>query len=196
MKKLTLALLLLAAFNHVQADNLLQNGDFSDGIAHWYGSCRTPADMTSDDSSYQNPGSANALVVKLRNGDWTKVTQDFETKPGVITLSVTYVLSPDLKFSQRPDDYANTTGAIGFTAWRSFSTEVGQWVVMMCDLAAGHANVFTINGKQTGAPQTFTASFNGKSGEKKNLCLAFPPGQGFVTLQNIALTPSQSNVAP
>ena len=128
-------------------------------------------------------------MVKLRAGDWTKLNQDFETKSGKMTLTVTYLLSPGLTFSQRPEDYTNTTGAIGYTAWAAYATPVGRWVVLLCDIAAGHANAFDLSPKVEGTtPQTFTASFLGKSDQQKTVCLAFPPGHGFVTVEKVSIT--------
>jgi hypothetical protein len=191
MKKLALGLLLAGSSFALADDNdLLQNGDFSDGISHWYGDCHTIADMTSQESDYQAPAAGTGAVVKLRAGEWTKMTQDFDTKPGTLHLAITYTLSPGLTFSQRAEDYTNTTGNIGYTAWLAYPTSVGAWVVMLCDIAAGHANVFEVplpSNAPSGA-QTFNAGFRAKSDEQKSICFGFPPGKGFITVEKVSIT--------
>jgi hypothetical protein len=190
MKKLVLVFLLAGSSAVLADDNndLLQNGDFSDGIAHWYGDCHTVAD-TILDSDYQAPAAGTGAVVKLRAGDWTKLTQDFDTKPGTLHLTVTYELSPGATFSQRPEDYTNTTENVGYTAWRAYPTSVGSWVVMLCDIAAGHANIFEVRSDNAAAgPQTFKAGFRAKSDEQKSICLGFPPGKGFITVEKVSIT--------
>ena len=192
MKTAALTLALLIPLGLLQAEPILQNSDFLDGMAHWYGDCRTTADMAadSDDPAIQASTPKPGLVVKLRSGSWTKVQQDFATPPGTLNLAITYTVSPDLKFSTSPDDYTNMTGAVGFTAWRAYPTQIAHWCVLMCDVAAGHANISQFLPQITPDPQTVQGTFSRlKSNEQKTICLAFPPGQGTVTFQNISLTP-------
>jgi hypothetical protein len=190
MKKLALALLLLAPLTPAWAgDDLLENSDFSDGINHWYGNCKTPAEVLSEDADAPISPTATGLVVKLRHNDWTKVTQDFEAKPGSLALSMTYSVSAGLTFSTRPDDYTNVPGSIGFSAWAAFASQPGQWVMMLCDIASGHATFWKITPKPGTAPQTYNTAFDGmKSDERKTICLAFPPGDGLIIFQKISLT--------
>jgi hypothetical protein len=191
MKKIALAFLLASSSVALADDNILQNGDFSDGIAHWYGDCHTIADMSSE-VDYKAPASGSGIVVKLRAADWTKVNQDFDAHPGMLHFTVTYELSPGSTFSQRPDDYTNTTGSLGYTAWKAYSTSVGRWVMMLCDIAAGHANIFEVpsNNKDSG-PQTLDASFQASSNDTKSICLGFPPGKGFITLEKVSVMAGQ-----
>ena len=81
MKKLLLLCFLAGSLTAFADDNLLQNGDFSSGLAEWEGDCHTPG-SASDDS-----GATSGVVVKMRS-DWTKMTQDFDSKPGNYLLTL------------------------------------------------------------------------------------------------------------
>ena len=117
MKTLVLLLFCVGAAVAAADDNLLQNGDFSDGIAHWYGDCHT---VDSDSLGLSTPASAPGVLVKLRDGEWTKVIQDFDGKAGIYTLKITYSASPDLAFSTNADDYTNLPAKIDFFPPSSF----------------------------------------------------------------------------
>lgn len=191
MKTLLLLVFLAGISAAVADDNLLQNGDFSRGIAHWEGDCHTPDSDVVDLSS--NPtGNSSGVIVKLRHGDWSKMSQDFDGKVGEYLLTLTYSVSPDFKFSTRADDYVNTPAKIGLTAFLAFNTAPGEWVLFVTDMGAGHCSYWTISPK-TNAPgvQKITTRVNLDSGDsaKKGFYLAFPPGEGFVTLQGITLVP-------
>jgi hypothetical protein len=184
----TLALLLfLAGGSAAFADTgILQNGDFSDGIAHWDGDCHT-AGSASDDST-----ATSGVVVNLRSSDWTKINQDFEGKTGDYILTITYVASPGTTFSQRAEDYVNTPLKMGLPGLGAVNTKVGDWCMMVNDTGIFRYNYWQITPTLNGSGvQTIKAHVNLPTGDnhKKGFFLGFPPGQGSINLQSITLVP-------
>jgi hypothetical protein len=193
MKKLAALLLLLSLINLRADNNLLQNGDFSDGIAHWDGDCHSPDSNNNDSIDLSSPATTtpSGVVVKLRAGDWTKVTQDFDGKVGHYILTINYSVSPDLKFSQVADDYTNVPGKVGFSRLNPFNSDPGEWAVVINDLGALHYNYWKITPNLTTGVQSVKANVNLDSDDsyKKGFYLLFPPGSGVITLQGITLVP-------
>jgi hypothetical protein len=190
MKKLAAFLILLTLINVRADNNLLQNGDFADGRAHWDGDCHSP-DSSSDPVDLSTPTTTapSGVIVKLRGGDWTKVTQDFDGKVGQYILTIHYTVSPDLKFSQVPDDYNNVPGKVGFSRLSPFNSDPGEWAVVINDLGAMHYCYWKITPTLTAGVQSIKANVNLDSGDdlKKGFYLLFPPGSGVITLQGITL---------
>lgn len=200
MKKLAF-FLILALPAVVLADdgdgdkNLLKNGDFSSGINHWEGDCHTP-DSSSFDPTATAPTSG--VIIKLRHSDWTKVTQDFDGKIGEYIATVTYTVSPDLKFSTKQDDYIAVPGKLGFTRLSNFDSPPGDWILFINDLGAMHYTYWRITPKvdAPGAQKlTVQIQLDSDDSEKKGFFLAFPPGDGFITLQSIELVPKATATA-
>jgi hypothetical protein len=193
MKNSILACLLigmLTAFADDADNNILKNGDFSSGVNHWEGDCHTP-DSASFDPSETAPTSG--VVVKLRPADWTQVIQDFEGGIGRYNVSITYVPSPDLKFSDKPEDYNNIPGQLGYSALGQFSMLPGRWALLVNDLGAGHYWYWKIEPKLGGTnAQTLNLRVQLDSGAEsdKGFILVFPPGQGYINLQKISMTPA------
>jgi hypothetical protein len=188
----TLALLVfLAGTSAAMADaNLLQNGDFSSGIAHWDGNCRS-LDTAASDSPFST-APTTGVAVKLRHFDWTQVTQDFDGKIGQYLLTVTYSVSSDLKFSDKPDDYVNVPGKLGYTLLRPFNSEPGKWDLILIDIGANHYNYWKITPKVDASSTqivTVNVQLDSDDTQKKGFCLVFPPGQGVINLQSISLVP-------
>jgi hypothetical protein len=186
MKILTLLLFLAGGSAALADTGVLQNGDFSDGIAEWEGDCHT-AGSASDDS-----GATSGVVVNLRSGEWTKIGQDFDGGTGDYILTVTYVSSPGIKFSQRADDYQNTTLKMGLVGLSPVNTTLGDWCIMVVDSGVSRFTYWQITPtlNATGV-QTIKAHVTLKSGSshKKGFYLGFPPGEGTINLQSITLVP-------
>ncbi len=201
MKKLFFfSLLAVAAFIPAKGadDNLLKNGDFSNGITEWEGDGHTPGSTTFD--SPDTPVPTSGIVVKLHHGAWTKVSQEFYGKAGKFLLTVTYEGSPDLKFSTRNDDYANVPGQLEVTpSLVPFDGNLGQWNLIVIDVGAGRYRYWAITPKSnaTGV-QTVTThlKFNSDDSVKKSFYLVFPPGEGFINLKSISLVAAPSEVQP
>jgi hypothetical protein len=190
----TLALLLfLAGGSAVLADTgVLQNGDFSDGIAHWEGDCHT-AGSDSDDSA-----ATSGIVVKLRSSDWTHIHQDFEAKAGDYILTITYVVSPGLTLSQRPEDYKNASIKMGLGGMRPFDGKLNDWCMLVVDSGVNMGEVWEITPVLTASGvQTIKAHVTIKSSDShlKGFFLCFPPGSGSINLQSIMLVPFGGSTA-
>jgi hypothetical protein len=150
MKPLILVLLALALTLPALADgdNWIKNGDFADGISHWYGGGRSPADYASDNPLQQSdPFTSSGLIVPLKHLDWTKVAQDFRGKVSNGVMKITYKVSNDFAFSTKPDDYLNMPDKIGYDAWLPFNTPPGMWVVFLSDFGSNHGTYYEIKPK-------------------------------------------------
>jgi hypothetical protein len=181
MKTLVL-FLLLAGLGTVRGDdNLLKNGDFSDGLAHWYGDAKL---LDSASANAGGSGQANGAVIKLRGHDWTRVSQDFEVKSGTYKLHVTLALAPDLHFSTQFADYINLRGKLNFQDKHPIDADPGQWVLVVTN-----SNDDALCWRVTpSASQSYTFTVKGIDfNSRQTLSLAFPPGDGSVTVKEISL---------
>ena len=188
MKKLLLLCFLAGSLTAFADDNLLQNGDFSSGLAEWEGDCHT-AGSASDDS-----GATTGVVVKMHS-DWTKMTQDFESKPGSYLLTITYTVSQDFAPSQRPEDYQNVTGQLELSRLSPLNTTPGAWLIMISDIGAMHYNYWQITPSTTAGVQTIHTVVQVASDATKGFFLGFPPGTGTINIQNISLKPQTATAA-
>jgi hypothetical protein len=183
----TLALLLfLAAGLVARADsNVLNNGNFSGGLTGWHGDLHE-AGGASDDSN-----STKGAVVRLRSGEWSKINQDFDVGPGTYTLTVTYVVTPNTTFSQRPEDYLNVMRSLDLGGM-VFNLHPGQWAAVFFDPGAAEFTFCPLSPAGTSGNQTVTAemTFASSSGHRKGFTLGFPPGTGTINLLSITLAPS------
>ena len=131
MKKLPLAILFLTvSLGGLTADELIQNGDFSQGSASWRGDAQT--DDAPSDPLATAPAKAG-LVVKLNDASWVKVYQDFTGNSDKLTIKVEYQLSADAAFSTDEKAYKNITHSIGYDGWKPFHLAVGTWCMMLSD---------------------------------------------------------------
>ena len=188
----TFLFLLLVLALPLRADNWLENGDFSDGITHWHGDGRSPADFASDNPmANPDPFTSKGLIVPLKHVAWAKVAQDFKGKIASGVVTITYMVSPDLAFSEKPEDYTNIPSQLGW-GWKSFNTPQGEWMVFIDDLNSIHGAYYLIKPKLgSSAPQTFRIRVTGLTPlEDKTITLAFPPGTGTVVVLSVSLTDS------
>jgi hypothetical protein len=191
MKTLLFVLLMLACTLPLQADNWVQNGDFVDGITHWYGDGRSPADFASDNPMDKpDPFTSKGLIIPLKHTAWAKVAQDFKGKSASGVMTITYMVSPDLVFSDKPDDYVNMPDHIGYDGWSAFNTPAGEWVFFVSDFGSNRGIYSTIKPKLgSSTPQTYRQRLNGLTPlEDKTITLAFPPGTGTVVILSISMT--------
>jgi hypothetical protein len=190
----TLALMLFLIGNSIAlADTtVLKNGDFSSGLSDWEGDCHTPG-SASDDS-----GATTGVVVKLRDGEWTKISQDFDGKEGDYVLTVTYTLSQGASFSLRPEDYTLVNGKLNLGGLGAFGSTPGEWIVIVCDSGVSTFEYWKVSPKIGSTDvQTLTTRVRLGSGEdhKKGFYLGFPPGSGYINLQSITLSPLGATAA-
>ncbi len=186
MKKLILFIFLAAPLMARADTNLFRNGDFSNGISHWEGDCHTPEAATQDLSSTPPP---SGVVVKLRHEIWTRVTQDFDGKIGQYVLTVTYTISPDLKFSTQRDNYTDIPSKLDIAGWAPFECNPGQWMIVLWDAGAMHYGLWRFSPKSDSGLQTATAQVQLDSDDsvKKTVYLIFPPGEGSINLRSISM---------
>src|SRR4030081_1153722 len=98
MRILLSALMILACASLLQADNLLQNGDFTDGKNHWSGDGETADDYGRDNPSAASDSlTSKGLIIQLKERFWTRIFQSFPSDKGTrYSIVVTYKLSPNL----------------------------------------------------------------------------------------------------
>jgi hypothetical protein len=191
MKVLLFGLLVLACAVPSRADNWLDNGDFTSGIDNWRGNGRSPSDFAADNPlDKPNPFTSKGLIIPLRDMDWDKVAQDFHGKGASGVLTITYMVSPDLAFSDKPDDYVNMPDQIHYDGWKPFDTPPGDWIVFIADFGSARGTYYEIKPKLGSSdPQTYRARVEGLTPlEDKTITLAFPPGNGNLVILNISLT--------
>ncbi len=191
MKKLILSLFVLVSLAQAQADNLIQNGDFSEGIDHWHGNGQAPADFKpADPFATPDPLTSKGMIIALKHKDWTKVAQDFKGKASTGILTITYAVSADLAFSTHADDYVNMPGHIDYNGWQAFNTHPGEWVVFLSDFGSAHGTYYMIKPKLgSSEPQKMKMNIKAMTPlEDKTITLAFPPGSGLVVILSVELT--------
>lgn len=191
MKKLGFALLVLVCAFPLRADNWIQNGDFVDGITHWHGDGRAPADFAADNPMAKpDPFTSKGLIIPLKHVRWTKVAQDFKGKIASGVLSITYMVSSDLAFSDKPEDYVNMPDHINYDGWSAFNTPPGQWVIFISDFGSARGTYCEIKPKLGSSDsQTYQTRINGLTPlENKTITLAFPPGTGTIVILDVSLT--------
>jgi hypothetical protein len=186
MKTLALLLFLGGVIIARADDNLLQNGDFSGGVAHWYGNVQTPGDL--DDATLPDSG----VVIKLRPHDWTRANQDFQVKAGTYNLNIVFTLISGFHFSDQYSDYINLPKVLDFPAGdHPVDGSIGQWVAIIADNVASSSLYWTGDPPQSAGQQTYTFKVKDINFDnRQNLSLNFPPGSGYVVLQKVALVAS------
>jgi hypothetical protein len=222
MKRPALILLLplLAAaplFAQDDSNEVLKNPTFADGTTYWHGDCK-PAGSDSSTDFITNTSNASGVMVELHSSTWTKVTQEIRDKaaPFGSVLTITYQVSPDFKLSDRDSDYGNCGPNLGFGGANILSRK-GE-IVAFIDVpplsrssvaASGGITQVTIYNDRVSyagfapvtaqSPQTFTMRIQPPpptADSHQTLCLAFPPGDGSITITKISLSSRPLRFAP
>jgi len=164
------------------ADEVLQNGDFSEGLTHWEGDCR-PLSVATDSM-------ARGAAVELLS-TWAKMTQNFEAKRGRYVISVTFTMTPDTTFEGGMPQYRKIPKKLGFGDLTQFNLQRGEWCILVTNIAARRYDYCAIKPlKKDSAPQTMTCEITlTRDDDEALFCLGFPPGHGVITLQNVSMTP-------
>jgi hypothetical protein len=195
MKLIRFTLLILACMSSLQADSLLQNGDFSDGSNHWLGDGKTPDEYAQDNlSAASDPLTSKGLIIPLKEDYWSKVTQDFKgDKSEHYVTTVVYKVSPDLSVSSKPDDYADLNSHIhidGYDGYGPINLKVGHFFDMIFEVD-GATSVYEMFAPKLGSSDSQTYVHPcpplPDSGNKR-LILAFPPGKGTIVILNVSVT--------
>jgi hypothetical protein len=191
MKSLAPILLFITALIPLKAAQELKNSDFTDGLNGWEGDVEMAS--TAEDAlaaptlGETAPSQAPGVVIKLSRTDWTHVTQDFVPKAGQGTLTIVYKFSDDLAFSSNSKDYVNMPTLLGLGV-EPFNITPGHFLAMF--FAPTKTKVFYIDiAPETGSPsQTFKTQIKHLARNMgETLYLAFPPGEGTVTLLQVGL---------
>jgi hypothetical protein len=200
MKKTALALLLLVPLLTARGDNnVLQNGDFTEGVNQWEGDCHSVGAADADAAPSFNaptpPSSAPGIVVRLDKDHWTKVTQDFNAGVGQYEATLTYSLSPDFSLSRNVADFTDVPAASGLTRLKRFSTHPNTWILVVCDIGAEHFEYWKMRPKPNEIGNTVNfhgrVQLNSDDSAPKGFFLAFPPGTGTITLLHASLVKVQ-----
>jgi len=200
MKKFLLVFFLSLPLQIAPGD-ILVNGDFSDGTAHWKGdgknSGATDHVVMRAEGTDVAPG-LDGMTIPLKPGTWTKIYQVFHTHEKSLTFDLTYKVSPEVSFKQEAvtdvnstlenvtnisvKDDPTTNGAIS-------EIPPGNGVLIIVD-PAGQKLTYVFLPIKLGSEesQTITGSIpNLVAHDEKVLYLAFPPGKGDITIVNVAL---------
>ena len=181
------------------AGDIILNGDFHDGTTHWHG------DGQAVDGT---PG----LSIELKSDRWTAVYQRFSAECKTFKLKITYSISDDctLLTKKSADDLVPSFTSIALERATGLANHIydvemqsGQWVVMAVDPSGYNTSQQTVylnnryggdgsssSGSDVGNPRTFTATmYHYAYFQDQSLCLAFPPGQGTITITKIEAIP-------
>jgi len=195
--KTLLFLAMLFASGVARAD-ILANGDFKEGTAHWDGDGRTPSDNGTIDLGSNAQATPQGLIIQLDPSKWKYISQTFSSKDSPLQCSFTYQLSHGCTFPGdanadvtqvlTPADLLRMTGKAG----NSIGLKYGSVLLVVLDPEA-HLNThykIKLVLDSTDA-QTVTNVFPQVSpNTDKAVYLFFPPGNGTITLLHMAMTPS------
>jgi hypothetical protein len=192
MKTIALALFTLALALPLRADVGIQNGDFSDGISHWHGDARSPADFASDNPmAAPDPITSKGMIIPLKHTAWSKVEQDFDPGAGTVFLTVTYMFSPDLVFSTKDEDYKGMPDHLGW-GWKTFDIPTGSWMLGYNDSTGTKGMHDGIKlGGTPGKPQTIRLKIQTDPHDKTTFTIAIPPGTGDFIILNVSSSETQ-----
>jgi len=194
MKALAFAVLVLAFTLPLRAD-ILANGNFADGRAHWKGDAKE-IDANANNLTTGNP---SGVTVTLKKDKWTKIYQTFNTHAKKVQYSITFTLSPDYQVQQTTynGSSGNMSGGTaglddieGMPYLYGYSYR-GAWLFVVREFGTpGSTYLHPLPDPKKSGSQTLTGNIQGLTDTaEKILVLAFPPGEGSVTLTSISLTP-------
>ena len=185
MKSLLLLALFAVSVQAAQAD-ILANGDFADGTAHWKGDHLTALDTPSQ-----------GIVLKLNPKSWTKIAQTFNTRENSLDYEITYSFTAETTFHFDPTPTATVwpvslNSLTGMYFKTPLTITPGNWLVMMADPASNLLTYCEITQKLGSADSmTITGTIPKlEAHEEKTLILALPPGDGEITVTHIKLSPT------
>jgi len=186
---LVLALLLtVVSASVIRADDIILNGNFADGKTHWHGA----GDV---------PDIGGSLVVTLKPDKWTVVYQDFSAEATQLRLKITYSYSDDctLATPRSADALVPPLDAHGLEEATGMANGIGtvnlpgtaSWMVLMTSGGRFRGEHPVYPGTNDTNPRTYSTTLSewNKQFNRDDLCLAFPPGTGTVTVTEVEVTP-------
>jgi hypothetical protein len=191
-KIVTVLFLAGAAFLSVHADDILLNGDFTDGKTHWHG-------------DGDAPDAGGRLVITLQPDRWTGVYQNFNAESATLQLKINYTVSDDcsLAVERAPDNLIpplTASALMEATGLQNsiYSIKLNPYNSWMVALISGGTVVHQqpVHVKpEKGLSHYVTATLSSWTNQfaDVNLCLMFPPGKGTVTLTSVTLLPPKGS---
>jgi hypothetical protein len=189
MKLLPVILLVVASALPLGAEEAIQNGDFTDGTSHWHGDGRSSADFASDNPlQASDPFTAKGMIIPLKQTSWTKAEQVIRPNGSGGVLTITYKLSKDLVFSDKPDYYKNISAEMGW-GWLPFGGPPGAWLIDVTDSTGTKGHYDLIKPKTgTSDPQVAKMKIAGLAPhDETTVTLGFPPGTGMIVILEVSL---------
>jgi hypothetical protein len=176
----------------IQADDdIILNGNFSDGKTHWHGDGDVP-DL------------GGSLVITLKPDKWTVVYQDFSAEATQVRLKITYSYSDDctLATKRSPDQLVPPLDALGLEQATGMENSIGSfnlpgsasWMVLIASGGRFRGEHPVYPGTNETNPRTFSTTLTEwtRQFDREDLCLAFPPGTGTVTITEVKVIPPAS----
>ncbi len=195
MKLLLLGVLVLVSSISLRAD-ILANSAFTDGRAHWKGDAK---DINTDNLG---AGSQVGITVTLKKDKWTKIYQTFTTREKRVQYSISFTLSSD--YHVEHDSAEGSSSIMGPSAGLDdiegmyplyLSTYSTSWVLIVQQFGSGGSSFIYLRPDPKNVDsQTLTGKIRGLTDDdEKIIVLAFPPGEGSITLTNVSLSPEGSD---
>lgn len=198
---------LSACASEVLAHDILVNGNFAQGKAHWKGDGKDASGSSIDDisASMGSQGQVSGMLVNLKHGI-TYVSQMFRSGDTALTLSITYTTSAD--FNATGAAHAGAAGGplgsqngtidaggpitdiLGFPVIGQLPTPGKDQAVALIADPSQNAVISALIPfpASPGGPHTSTITFDRlMAHEDKTLYLFLPPGEGSVTFSQISL---------
>ncbi len=188
MKATAFALLVFALMVPLWAD-ILVNGNFADGRAHWKGDAQEPdtgGDLT-------NPNPQGGVVINLKKDKWSKIYQTFSTHEKKLHYSITFTLSSDYQPDRdqpQSSGFAETPGLDDIEGVPIYYARgQGSWMGIIAQTGRGSWSFRLRPDANKTDAQTLSGTIEGATDENDDMTVvfAFPPGSGSITLTNISL---------
>jgi len=182
-----------AAVLTARAD-ILANGNFADGTTHWRGDAHGPSDAFTQ-----------GILIQLDQEKWTKISQVFNTRENALDFSITYKTSSDCSLATGPSvgsvrklSVPELARMVDMRFKNGIRLKPSSWLLMIVDPAENLMNYYEIQPiLGSPDPQTVTGTIPKLAAhEEKTIYLAFPPGQGTITLLTVQLMPTAGPSAP
>jgi len=199
MKFAAFAVFSLVALTASRAD-ILVNGDFHDGAAHWRGEAHDAgaSDHVDIASLTHGGGSAGAVINLGARAWWPHMYQTFNSQYTSFTYSLTFSVSQDYAPKQRSSDWVQSTTSNPFLSYVLGGLYKGDlappkgndFLLVVFDKEAALFSDVTITPKVgTTDTQTVTGTLSHvPAHDEKVLSIVFNHGTGSVTFYNVALT--------
>jgi hypothetical protein len=192
MKTAAFVFLVIALAIPLRAD-ILVNGDFADGHAHWKGDAKDPDGSTVD---LNNPAPLGGVTITLKKDRWTKIYQTFATRVPKLKYTITFKLSddysPDRHQPQNSGSYM-TPGLDDIDGVPDYygGYTNGQWMLILAQTGMSSSSSSLSPDVRKSGQQTLSGDLRGVTDEADEMTLvfAFPPGTGTITISKITLTP-------